>query len=154
MTKRIFNNKYSIAIYMLLFNLIIFLTKIILNSNGLEFMSWVYYLSALITLAVIIYISIKKISSGDNRKNKKVISYIYIPIVETILFFVIIFVLFTIMNIGIDKIITIGNKKVVKSNGLLEVHPSPTYYEYYNTIIRKTKIEHLPKEIYDYLLYQ
>lgn len=154
MTKKIFNNKYSIAIYMLLFNLILFLTKIILNSNGLEFMSWVYHLSALITLAVIIYISIKKISSSEIHKNKKVISYIYIPIVEMILFFIIIFVLFTIMNIGIDKIITIGNKKVVKSNGLLEVHPSPTYYEYYNAIIRKIKIEHLPKEMYEYLLYQ
>lgn len=117
-------------------------------------MSWVYYLSALITITAIVYISIKKISLSQNSKNKKVISYIYVPIVEIISFFIIVFVLFTIMNIGVDKIITIGNRMVVKSNGLLEIHPSPTYYEYHNIVIRKTKIEHLPKEIYDYLLYQ
>ena len=69
MTKKIFNNKYSITIYILLFNLILFLTKIILNFKGLEFMSWVYYLSALITLAVIIYISIKKISLSQYCRN-------------------------------------------------------------------------------------
>lgn len=154
MTKKIFNNKYLITIYILLFNLILFLIKAILNSKGLEFMSWVYYLSALITITAIVYISIKKISLSQNSKNKKVISYIYVPIVEIISFFIIVFVLFTIMNIGVDKIITIGNRMVVKSNGLLEIHPSPTYYEYHNIVIRKTKIEHLPKEIYDYLLYQ
>lgn len=154
MIKKIFNNKYSIAFYILFFDLILFLTKIILNSVGLEFMSWIYYLSALITLAIIIYISIKIIITSDKSKTKKIISYIYIPIVETIGFAIIVFILFTIMNIGVDRIITIGNKKIVKCNGLLEIHPSPTYYEYCNTIIRKTKIEHLPKEIYDYLLYQ
>lgn len=154
MKKTFFNSKYIIIIFTFFFNLILFITRIILNSKGLEFMSWVYYLSALITLAVIIYLSVKKISSSENHKIKKRLSYIYIPIIETLLFFIVIFILFTTINIGIDKIITIENKKVVKSNRLLEIHPSPTYYEYYNFIIRKTKIEHIPKEIYDYLLYE
>ena len=153
MKKKILNNKYIIIIFTVLFNLILFITKIILNSKGLEFMSWVYYLSAIITLIVIIYLSIKKISSSENNKIKKILSYIYIPIIETILFFIVIFILFATMNIGVDKIITIENKKIVKSNGLVEIHPSPTYYEYYNFIVRKTKTEQLSKEMYDYLLY-
>ena len=153
MKKKILNNKYIIIIFTVLFNLILFITKIILNSKGLEFMSWVYFLSAIITLIVIIYLSIKKISSSENNKIKKILSYIYIPIIETILFFIVIFILFATMNIGVDKIITIENKKIVKSNGLVEIHPSPTYYEYYNFIVRKTKTEQLSKEMYDYLLY-
>ena len=153
MKKKILNNKYIIIIFTVLFNLILFITKIILNSKGLEFMSWVYYLSAIITLIVIIYLSIKKISSSENNKIKKILSYIYIPIIETILFFIVIFILFATMNIGVDKIITIENKKIVKSNGLVEIHPSPTYYEYYNFIVRNTKTEQLSKEMYDYLLY-
>lgn len=153
MKKKILKNKYIIIIFTVLFNLILFITKIILNSKGLEFMSWVYFLSAIITLIVIIYLSIKKISSSENNKIKKILSYIYIPIIETILFFIVIFILFATMNIGVDKIITIENKKIVKSNGLVEIHPSPTYYEYYNFIVRKTKTEQLSKEMYDYLLY-
>lgn len=153
MNNKKLNSKYIIIIFTIILNLTIFITKIILNSKGLEFLSWVYYLLALITLVVIIYLSIKKISSSENNKMKKTLSYIYIPIIETILFFIVVFILFATMNIGVDKIITIENKKIIKSNGLVEIHPSPTYYEYYNFIMRKTKTVQLSKEMYDYLLY-
>ena len=71
MTKKNLNSKCIIIIFTVLFNLTVFIAKIILNSKGLEFLSWVYYLLALITLVVIIYLSIKKISSSENNKMKK-----------------------------------------------------------------------------------
>ena len=153
MNNKKLNSKYIIIIFTIILNLTIFITKIILNSKGLEFLSWVYYLSAIITLGVVIYLSIKKIGSSDKNKTPKIVSYIYITIIETIIFLIVVFIAFSIMNIGVDKIITLGNKKIVKSNDLVEIHPSPIYYEYYNFIIRKTKIEQLSKEVYDYLLY-
>lgn len=138
--KRICNVvKKSITFYIVVYVLLLFLSRKIINNYGYEYMSWIYYLSALGIIIIIIIFTIKNIIKKEYNFFEKVIYSFLVSISEVLIYIIFISFIFALLDIKSDSIIFIGKTKYVRSHDIFKMAPTPTYYEYYNFIIRKNK---------------
>lgn len=130
--------KKHILIVLVLFITIIFLAiKMILNHNGYEFLSWVYYAISFYIICSIILETIFVILQKRMPRIEKIFVSIIAILTETIIFLVILFLAFLKFNIHNERIIEINHEMYIESYDFFEIHPTPDYYEYINVFIRK-----------------
>lgn len=123
----------SLVILTLLFLII----KLVLNFNGLEFMSYIYYIFASF---IIINLIICSIIIYRKEKNKLILSIV----IEILIFLAILFI----MCIVVGKDTRINNN-IVRNSNLLSFKDDKIGYKYVNSIVRGNEPIHCSVELCD-----
>ena len=128
-------NKKKIIIPLLILILLFFIIKLFLNFNGLEFMSYIYYVFASF---IFIYLIICSIILFKKEKNKIVISIL----IEIMIFIVVLFI----MSIVVGKDTRVNND-IVRNSDLLSFKDDKIGYKYINLIVRGNEPIHCSMEL-------
>lgn len=123
--------KIQLCLFPSFFIFIIAISKLLLNFNNLEFMSWIYYFSLLIlmiySLAITNYLLIKK----ETYSHLKIISINFIGLI-------VFGIIATIISNFIGTNYQLQNKNFVHERFPFDFKPNNYVYEYKNFIIRGT----------------
>ena len=128
-------NKKKIVISLIVLLLLFFIIKAFLNFNGLEFMSYIYYL--FISL-IFIYLIICTIILFRREIQKIVVSIL----IEVVIFVIILFI----MSIVVGKDTRV-NDNIVRNMDLLSFKDDKVGYRYVNWIVRENEPIHCSVEL-------
>ena len=117
--------KMFLFIPLVVSSVVLFIAKLILNNNGLEFMSYIYYWFVSINFVYLVIYSLYLFK--DNKELKK------ISIITELVIFVIIFSTMKLYYIGNDIRV---NKYIVQTKYAIQVHPPKFGYSYVNFFVR------------------
>ena len=106
-------------------SIVLFIVKLILNNNGLEFMSYIYYWFVSINFAYVIIYSLYLFK--DNKELKK------ISIIIELVIFVIVYSTMKICYIGNDVRI---NEYIVQTKFIIQVQAPKFGYRYVNFFVK------------------